>query len=68
MVVLAAKVGGPLVSGGINLSEKLGEGTGSSGATHPSRKGVGRLLSSVEFPLGLQSGESFCCLFVGKTT
>ena len=40
----------PLVSGGINLSQRLGEGTGSSGATHPSRKGPGRLPSSVEFP------------------
>ena len=55
------------LSGGINLSQRLGEGTGSSGATHPSRKGPGRLPSSVEFPLGLQSGESFCSLFVGET-
>ena len=49
-----------------SLAREEGLATGSSGATHPSRKGPSRLPSSWEFPLGLQSGESFSSLFVGR--
>ena len=45
----------------INFLEGLGEGTCSSGA-HLARTSASRLPSSVEFPLGVQSGESFCSL------
>ena len=52
--------GRSMVSGGINFLEGLGEGTRSSGATHLARTSAGRSPSSVEFPLGVQFGESFC--------
>ena len=53
-----------LVSGGIDLSQRFGEGTDSSGATHFSRKGPRSLPSSVEFSYWLAVWwkllQSFC--------
>ena len=53
LVVLAAEAGG-------RWSQE-------ASATHLARTGAGRLLLSVEFPLGVQSGESLCSFSAGET-
>ena len=68
LVVLAVEVGDRWSQEASIFLRDLAKAQTQADVTHPSRKGPGRLPSSVEFPLVLQSDESFCSLFVGETT